>query len=100
MPPTDYKQYYIDHKEIINTRSKKRYQENKEKCLEYRHKKYSENKQEILKRQKIKTKCECGSLFNRSRKKRHLATNKHIRYLESLALQSGLVLVCDIDNIE
>lgn len=100
MPPTDHKQYYIEHKEIIITRSKNRYLENKEKCLEYQHKRYSENKEEILNRQKIKTKCECGSLFNRSRKKRHVQTNKHIKYLQSLASQSGLVLVCDVDNVE
>ena len=100
MPPTDYKQYYIDHKDIINTRSKNRYLENKEKCLEYHHKRYSENKQEILNRQKIKTKCECGSVYNRSRKKRHVKTKKHIKYLESIAFTMGVVLVCDIENVE
>ena len=74
--------------------------ENKEKCLEYRHKKYSENKEDILNRQKIKTKCECGSVYNRSRKKRHVKTKKHIKYLESIAFTMGVVLVCDIENVE
>jgi hypothetical protein len=98
MPPVDYKKYYIDHKDIINTRSKKRYVENKESLLEYHHKRYEEKKQEILKRQKIKTKCECGSTYNRSRKKRHIRTNKHLKYLESLTSSIGCKLVNNIDK--
>jgi len=115
MPPTDYKQYYIDNKSVIlertknryieykddiNSRSKKRYQEKKQDCIDYQRKRYEEKKQEILRKKKIKITCECGSSFCKNQKQRHMRTKKHIRYLESIALANGLILVCDIDNVE
>jgi len=115
MPPTDYKQYYIDHKEIIttrsknryieykddiNSRSKNRYQEKKQECIDYQRKRYEEKKQEILRKKKIKITCECGSSFCKNQKQRHIRTKKHKRYLQELALKAGIILIDEIDNIE
>ncbi len=100
MPPTDYKLYYIEHKQIISERARLRYIDNKESCLKAQKCRYYNKRDEILKKKKIKVTCDCGSKFRKHDRKRHLRSKKHIRYLQELALQSGLVLVCDIDNIE
>ena len=115
MPPTDYKQYYIDHKEIIITRSKNRYiehkdyintscknryQEKKQDCIDYQRKRYEEKKQEILRKKKIKITCQCGSSFVKNQKERHLRSKKHKKYLQSVAFEMGVILVCDLDNVE
>ncbi len=100
MPPTDYKKYYIEHKEEIYERARQRYLENKEKCLALQKSRYYNKRDEICKKKKVKITCECGSRFRKSDRKRHLRTKKHIKYLESVALQNGLILLQEIDNIE
>lgn len=115
MPPTDYKQYYIDHKEIMITRAKNRYiehkddinrscknryQEKKQDCIDYQRRRYEEKKKEILRKKKIKITCDCGSSFCKNQKQRHIRTKKHIRYLQSLALTMNVILVDEIDQIE
>jgi hypothetical protein len=42
------------------------------------------NRQEINEKQNKKFKCECNGKYNNSGKKRHLKSNKHITYLNSL----------------
>jgi hypothetical protein len=100
MPPTDYKKYYIDNKSVILERSKNRYLENKENCSKMSLKYYHSNKEKILQKKKIKCQCECGATHTKHQRKRHIRTKKHIKYLESLALSNGLILVRDIDNVE
>jgi ABC-type nickel/cobalt efflux system permease component RcnA len=99
MPPTDYKKYYIDNKSVILERSKNRYLEKKEHCSKMSLKYYHSNKEKILQKKKIKCQCACGGRHTKHQRKRHLKTKKHIKYLESLALSNGLILVRDIDTI-
>jgi len=100
MPPTDYKQYYIDHKEVIAERSRICYLENKEKYLEFQKTRYYNKRDELLKIKKIKITCECGGRFRKCSRKRHNRSKKHKRYLQELAIQNGLILVDEIDQIE
>jgi len=100
MPPTDYKKYYIEHKEVIYERSKNRYLEHKEKYLELQKSRYYNKRDEISKKKKVKVTCECGSSFRKYKRTRHNRTKKHLKYLQSLALANGLILVRDIDNTE
>jgi ABC-type nickel/cobalt efflux system permease component RcnA len=100
MPPTDYKKYYIDNKSVILERSHRRHNENKAHCNSVSLKYYHANRERLLQKNKIKITCECGSSHTTKQRKRHLRTKKHKRYLESLALSVGLVLVDEIDQIE
>lgn len=100
MPPTDYKQYYIDNKEVISERSRINYLENKQKYLEHQKSRYYNKRDEIRKMKKVKIPCACGGRYRICSRTRHIRTKKHIRYLEQLALQNGLILVDEIDQIE
>lgn len=100
MPPTDYKQYYIDNKSVILERSKKRHKENKEHCNSVCLKYYHSNRERLLKYYKNKITCECGGRHTKNQRKRHTRTKKHKRYLQELALKSGIILVDEIDQIE
>ncbi len=100
MPPTDYKKYYIEHKEVIYERARQRYLENKEKCLALQKSRYYNKRDEIRKMKKVKIPCDCGGRYRICSRTRHIRTKKHIRYLEQLALQNGLILVDEIDQIE
>ena len=100
MPPTDYKQYYIDNKSVILERSKNRYNENKEHCNSVSLKYYHSNRERLNNNYKIKITCECGSTHTKNQTKRHTRTKKHKRYLEELALKCGIILVDEIDQIE
>ena len=53
MPPTDYKQYYIENKSVILERSNRRYKEKKEHCDKTSLKYYHCNKEIILQKKKI-----------------------------------------------
>jgi hypothetical protein len=100
MPPTDYKQYYIDNKSVILERSKRRHRENKEHCQKISLKYYHSNKEVLLQKKKVKCKCECGGSYTIHQRKRHFRTKKHLKHLESIALKAGVILVDEIDQIE
>ena len=100
MPPTDYKLYYVEHKEVISERSRINYLENKQKYLEHQKSRYYNKREEIIKMKKIKIACACGGRYRKCSRTRHTRTNKHKRYLEELALANGLILVDEIDQIE
>jgi hypothetical protein len=42
---------------------------------------YEKNQKQILEKNKIKTTCECGSIYNKDTKARHEKSKKHINYL-------------------
>ena len=78
------KEYYYDNKDKILEEKKIYYEENKEQILE-RNKKYNENnKEQIAEKQKEKTTCECGSIFRKYDKARHLKSKKHQNYINGL----------------
>jgi hypothetical protein len=45
---------------------------------------YENNKNEILEKRKEKIECECGCIFKKSSKSRHVKTKKHLEYLDNL----------------
>ena len=53
MPPTDYKLYYVEHKEVISERSRINYLENKQKYLEHQKSRYYNKREAIIKMKKI-----------------------------------------------
>ena len=43
-------------------------------------KRYHDNKVEINKKKQEKITCECGVIFSKSHRARHLKSNKHLRF--------------------
>ena len=76
------REYYQENKEAITKQRKERYQQNKEiiakKAKEY----YEKNKEAINEKSKEKITCECGTIYRKSDKARHLKTKKHIKFVE------------------
>ena len=60
-----YKQYRQDNRQRLNDMEKKR---------------YHDNKVEINKKKQEKITCECGVIFSKSHRARHLKSNKHLRF--------------------
>ena len=83
------KQWEEDNQEKIQEQKRISYQNNKETIKARRKSHYEENKEATLKRQseyqKIKMKCECGSIHARADKSKHLKTKKHQQYLNETA---------------
>ena len=81
------KKYRENNKEALAQKSKEYYKKNKEakivKTKEYR----DTHKQEISEKRKVKMTCECGSIFRKNDKPRHLRSTKHQDYLKSLENQ-------------
>ena len=93
------KEYSTNNKEKIkeymkeynanNKDKKKEYcANNKDKIKEFQKEYRANNKDKIKesndKNNKIKTTCECGSIFPKFNKKKHVQTKKHIKYIESI----------------
>ena len=74
------KKYYEENKDTILERNKEYYEDNKDKILEEKKEYYKENKDKINE----KMTCECGSIFRKSDKARHLKTKKHQNYINAL----------------
>jgi hypothetical protein len=86
--------YYIDSNICINkyrpTRTNKEYYEdNKEHIKEYKKKYYKDNKDKILEKNKETHKCECGGKYTIYHKCRHLKTNRHLKYCESIKTETN-----------
>ena len=78
------KEYREKNKEELYKKRKEYHEKNKDKIKERRSKeckKYREkNKEELNKKKREKMTCECGSIYSRSDKSRHLKTKKHQIY--------------------
>ena len=96
IPSRTQKEYHEDNKEIIDIYQKKYREENKEINIEYQKKYYENNKEyliekvneyrlnnleKIKERKKIKTNCECGSIYNLNAKCQHIKSKKHITFI-------------------
>jgi len=86
------KEYYAD-----NDNKLKKYQKeyradnaNKDKIKEYIKQYYIENKDEINKKRNEKFTCECGGCYTHSKKARHLKTNKHQKYINSIQTDTSI----------
>lgn len=102
IPGRTKKQYYQENREQALKQKKVYYEENKEKIKEYRKNnrdKIAEQRKQYNKKNKEKRKqyyennkeyyqeyvtCECGKIYQRCGKQRHLRTQKHLAYLETL----------------
>ena len=61
----------------------KKYRENNKEKIAQKNKKYREkNKEAIAEAKKEKITCECGTIYRKSDKARHLKTKKHIKFVE------------------
>lgn len=79
---TKTQQYYIDNKEVMNSRALQRYYDNQD-DRKARHKEYyQKNKDKLLKKAKTRYQCECGSSYFYSTKRRHMKTIKHNKYMQ------------------
>ena len=93
------KQYREKNKDHISEYKKRHYEQNKEKINQYYkqwrednidHKKqmdkqyYQQNKEKLNQQAKEKKECECGSIVRKGHYQRHLTTQKHQKYMESL----------------
>jgi hypothetical protein len=80
------KEYRQENKEAIKEYDKEYYQQNKEAKAEYYKvygKKYrEENKEARKKKAEEKITCECGSVYRRDVKAKHLKTKKHLKFVE------------------
>jgi hypothetical protein len=74
------KQFYEKNSEKIKEKSKQYYENNKEKYAEYQKQYNEKNKEKIKEERKIKTICQCGSVYNSNHKNRHEKTQKHQTY--------------------
>ncbi len=78
------KQYREENKEKIQE-SKKQYYENNKETFKKKNEQYrKDNKEKIQESKNKKYSCECGGKYMHSNKNRHLKTQSHIKYLESL----------------
>ena len=74
-------EYYINNKDSINEKRKLYYEKNRDSFIQRAKKHYEQNISII----KTPFQCECGAtLMNKSSKSKHLKTQKHLKYLESL----------------
>ena len=74
------KQYRQDNREAILVK-KKQYRENNKETLAIKDKQYKQdNKEAMASQQKEKIECDCGAIFNRSVRSRHIKTKKHKQY--------------------
>ncbi len=94
------KKYYEDNKQKCIEKVMERYHKKREQCIEYGINRYSRKRAELLKKANTKFICECGGRYSYSTKPRHTRTKKHKKYLESIALSTGVKIVDEIDNIE
>jgi hypothetical protein len=77
-------QYYIDNADKVKQKVSQYRKDNINK-VKIRNKRYREaNKDKIKLRNNTIYECECGSKFGQCKKSRHLKTQKHLKYLESL----------------
>jgi len=73
------KQHYKKNKE----KTKQQYEKNKQLILEKAKQYYPKNKLKIAEKGKLKMTCECGSVFRKSDKARHLKSKKHKNFVNS-----------------
>ena len=76
------KKYCEENKEQIADKKKKYYEDNKERFLESAKKYREDNKEKI----NDKITCHCGEEMNKRSLTRHLKTQKHIAYIQSIQL--------------
>jgi len=92
------KEYHEANKEQTKELKKKYYEVNKEQILEYKkeYRKdniekikeqltqyYETNKEQINEKAKEKMTCECGSIFRKADKSKHVKSNKHINFINN-----------------
>lgn len=94
------KKYYEDNKEKCIEKVMERYHKKREQCVKYGIERYKQKRGELLKKANTKFTCECGGRYSYSTKPRHTRTKKHKKYLESIALSTGVKIVDEIDNME
>ena len=77
-------EYRNDNKERISNMCRKYKNDNKEQIDIMKKKYYEKNQEQILKKHSTKFNCECGGRYTYGHKARHLKTNKHKNYLETV----------------
>ena len=87
IPNRTKKQYYIDHKEIIQEYKKKYRKYNKEKVQQADKQYYLNNKEKLQK----KYNCNCGGNYTHESKSKHLKTAKHQNYIRLITLKDCLI---------
>ena len=75
------KEYY----ETNRDRYKEHYKVNRDKLNDRSKEYYKANRDVIREREREKITCECGSIFMRNSKSRHLKSKKHLHYLSKIA---------------
>jgi hypothetical protein len=75
------KQHYSDNQEAILKKMKQYYYDNQEARLKQANQYNQNNREEINKKAKEKHTCQCGSIYRRADKSRHLKSNKHQQLL-------------------
>jgi len=78
-------EYRQDHIQYQKEYQKEYRQDNKEKKKEYNDIYRQNNKEELNEKKKQKYKCDCGNIYSHADKARHLKTNKHQNYIQSLS---------------
>lgn len=82
------RQYRENNKEYYKEYQRE-YRENNRDILSEKDREYYQNNKDIIsEKKKEKFDCECGSTVRKSDKARHLKTNKHQNYIQSLSLPS------------
>jgi hypothetical protein len=76
IPNRTQQEYYKDNKEKILDQTKQYRDDHKEQMKQY----YQDNKEKIDQQRRVKTVCECGSIYNKCSKYTHEKTKKHLNY--------------------
>lgn len=76
--------YAEENKEVINENKANYYKDNREKLIIKSHERYHNNKVEINKKKQEKITCECGVIFTRSHRARHVKSKTHLKILDNM----------------
>jgi hypothetical protein len=78
------KRYNEENKEVIREK-KKKYRKQNEEIIRKKKKDYYENNKDLIaKKTSQKEQCICGATFSRVKRARHMKTNKHQSYINSI----------------
>jgi hypothetical protein len=93
--------YYIDNNLCVNkyipTRTNQEYRKEKKSDQKY----YESHKDKISQHRNMKGQCECGGKYTLASKTRHIKSNKHKEYMQSLIyenLKTGLYMIKKLDE--